>query len=225
MGTMRFRIIIGVVAAAVISGGILLGLNLGGSNQPANRPATASAQGSNGSGAGTDRSDGGSGTSSASGTGSSNSGGSGSTSGGTSTTSTTSKSSSTSTTLGPQKVPVICTVVTGSTSGTITLSSCSHLTVTGGSGTFPGTLLAGSGSGKITWHGTGTTSFVYSVSHSASQRRKCPANGTEATLRGAVTADSPKGAGNFGVRGPLRAKLCIDSRSRVRLLGGRTFQL
>jgi hypothetical protein len=226
MGTMRFRVIIGVVAAAVITGGILLGLNLGGSDSPAVRPASAAAQGSNGAGAGTDRSGGGSGsaTSSASGSAGSKSGGSGSTAGGTTTTSSNSSTSSTSTTLGPHRVPVICTVVLGRTSGTISLSSCSQVLVTGGSGTFPGALLARSGSGTITWHGTGTTSFVYTVSHPASQRRKCPVHGTEATLRGSVTTNSPKGARNFGVKGPLRVKLCIDAFSRVRLLGGHSFQ-
>jgi len=105
------------------------------------------------------------------------------------------------------------------------MSSCSQLQATGGSGTFPGALLNGAGTGVISWNGTGTTTFVYVTSHPASQRRKCRAGDTETTLRGTVTANSPLGAGNAGVMGPVRAKLCIDSKSNVNLLIGKAFQL
>ena len=105
------------------------------------------------------------------------------------------------------------------------MSSCSQLAVTGGSGTLPGSLLRGSGSGTVTWNGTGTTTFVYVSSHPASQRNKCPAGQHETTLRGSVTANKPLGAGNAGAKGPVRAKLCIDANMNVSLLAGRTFQL
>jgi hypothetical protein len=65
---------------------------------------------------------------------------------------------------------------------------------------------------------------VYAIAHPASLRRKCPYDGTETTLRGSVTSNKPKGAGNAGLRGPVRAKLCIDKFGRIELLPGRTFQ-
>lgn len=119
----------------------------------------------------------------------------------------------------------MCTVVSGNVSGVITISSCSQLQATGGSGTFPGALLRRSGTGTVTWSGTGTTTFVYVISHPASQRRKCPDSDTETTVRGAVTTNSPLGVGNVGVRGPVRAKLCVNPGLNVSLLAGRAFQL
>jgi hypothetical protein len=115
--------------------------------------------------------------------------------------------------------------VSGNLSRAIALSSCSQLQATGGSGTLPGGILSRSGSGTFTWNGTGTTTFVYVASHPVSQHRKCPAGDTETTLRGSVTANSPLGAGNVGIKGSVHAKLCIDSGLNVTLEGGRAFQL
>lgn len=120
---------------------------------------------------------------------------------------------------------MICTTASGNVSGTVTINSCSHLAATAGSGSFPGALLERSGSGTITWNGTGTTTFVYVFSHPASQRHKCPVGDTETTLRGSVTANTPVGVGNAGVKGAVHAKLCIDPQLDVSLLAGRAFHL
>ena len=197
------------MAGALIAGGILLGLNLQGTNHQAKRPATSSTGSTGGSSVSSEEHSGNTGA-----TASDTGPGSGSTSGGT----------PSSTSPVPLKVSVICTVVTGNLSGVITISSCSQLPATGGSGTFPGALLSNAGSGTVTWNGTGTTTFVYVVSHPASQRRKCPRGDIEETLRGSVTANSPLGPENRGVKGAVHAKLCIDSGSNVSLLAGRTFQ-
>jgi len=198
----RSRIIAAVAAGVIAAGGIVLGLELSGSQSPAaNHPATSSTGNSGLSASGTDAAV-------------------GSTGAGSSSSSTPS-----STAPAPLKVAAICTVVRGNLSSTITVSACSQLQATGGSGTFAGTVLAGSGSATITWSGAGTTTFVYVSSHPASQRSKCPAADTETTLRGSVTANSPLGAGNAGIRGSIRAKLCIDPALNVSLLAGRAFQL
>jgi len=206
--TKKSKVIAVAVAAALVAGGTLLGLNLEGTNHSAAQPATSSARGSGSSasapgpsGSATRPSD------------------SGSSSG------SNFDTEPVSTNPGPQKVAVICTTVSGNLSGAITISSCSQLPATGGSGTFPGTLLDSAGSGTITWNGTGTTTFVYVSSHPPSQRRKCPDGDSETTLRGSVTANRPLGTGNVGVKGAVHAKLCIDSSSKVSLLAGRTFQL
>lgn len=198
----RSRTIAAVVAGVLAAGGIVLGLELSGSQSPAaHHPATASAGDSGLSASGTDAAVGGTGAGSSAGT------------------------TPASTAPAPLKVPAICTVVSGNLSSTITLSACSQLQATGGSGTFPGAVLTGSGSATITWNGTGATTFVHVSSHPASQRRKCPGTDTETTLRGSVTANSPLGAGNAGIRGAIRAKLCVDPALNVSLLAGRAFQL
>ena len=122
---------------------------------------------------------------------------------------------------------MICTTVSGNTAITtvITLGSCSQLQATGGFGTFPGALLSRSGTGTITWNGTGTTTFVYTTSHPANQRRKCPAGDVETTLRGTVTSNKPIGPGNIGIKGPVHAKLCTDPGLDVTLAPGHMFQL
>ena len=221
MGKRGFRITLGVVVAALVATGVLLGLSLSGSNPP--HPATA-ARGSGGSGSGSsgDRSTTSGGSGGGGSSGSADPGSSGGQGGGASA-GTTSSVSGTTTTTGPVKVPAICTVVSRS-KGTVVLRSCSQLASTGGSGTFPVSLLARSGSGTVTWNGTGTSTFVYTISHPASQRRKCPYDGTETTVKGSVTSNNLKGAGNVGLRGPVHAKLCSDRFGRIELLPGRAFQ-
>ena len=126
---------------------------------------------------------------------------------------------------GATKVRVFCTGVSGTLSGTLTLSGCNQPRVTGGSGTFPDNSLGTSGSVTVTWNGTGTTTLVYSMAKEASRRNRCPAGQAESVLSGSVTASDPLGPGDAGVRGPVHAKLCIDPGSRVSLLAGQTFKL
>ena len=208
---MRFRVIAAVVVATLFAGGILLGINLQGTNDQATNQQGTNHQGTQPATAATSNTG-----RAASGPGpSASSSSSGPASG----------SAPVSTTLSPQKVAVFCAIVSGNLTGAITISSCSQLPATGGSGTFPGALLDRSGSGTVTWNGTGTTTFVYVSSHPGSQRRKCPDGDAETTVRGAVTANSPLGVGNAGVKGGVHAKLCVDPALDVSLLAGRTFQL
>jgi len=214
MGKRSFKITLGVLGAALVAGGILLGLNMSGSSNSGTNPSTAANHGSGSEASAANSPAGGAAVdSNSSGSGSGSTTAAGGHAGGASTTTTL-----------PVRVPGICTVVAGQRAGTVVLSSCSQVTATGGSGTFPASLLAKSGTGVITWHGTGTTTFVYTVSHPASQVHKCSGRGIETTLRGAVVANHPIGAGNVGVKGPVRAKLCTDAFGRITLLRGRRFQ-
>jgi hypothetical protein len=220
----RFRIAVGVLAAAIVAGGTVLGVALTGSGSKS--PSTAAGAGTSGN----------SGTSGTSGQGSphdvATTGGTGSGTGGAADNGTGGGSggasgtgASPSTSAPPIKVSVICTVVSGNLMGTITLSSCSQLQSTGGSGTFPASVLTSSGTSTVTWNGKGTTTFVYAASHGALQSRKCPSGDSETTLKGAAVSNVALGPDNVGVKGPLHAKLCVDPHFNVSLAPGKAFQL
>lgn len=213
------RVVVGVLVLVLAVGGVVLGLDLSSGNQ-AQSPTTSSA--ASATPAGNDGSSTGNGSGGAGGGGQDPGDPSGA--GGTSSGAGGSPGGATTTSV-PQKVMVICTTARGNTATTVTIASCSQLQATGGLGTFPGALLSRSGTGTITWRGTGTTTFVYAVSHPASQRKKCPDGDTETTLRGSVTSNQPIGPGNVGIKGAVHAKLCINSALDVTLLPGRTFQL
>jgi hypothetical protein len=213
--------VISAVAALVVVGGVLLGINRTSGDNPATHPAAATRSRESS----TKRTDAARGGAESGGDGNGAPGAATGSTDGASASGSTSSDAPGTTIPGPQKVAVICTVVSGNLAAAVTLSACSQLSATGGSGTFPGSLLSKSGSGTITWDGTGTTTFVYVSAHPASQKRKCPEGDTETTLRGSITGNSPVGPGNVGVRGALHAKLCIDPQLDVSLLAGRTVQL
>ena len=122
---------------------------------------------------------------------------------------------------GPKPVKVTCTTLGGNTASTANLSSCSQMSTTGGSGSFPGTVFAThatSGNATVTWTGTGSTSFHYTTSIPQSRGNKCGTGNTEAILHGAVSGNSPS---TFtGVKGAVHAKVCIDSSGNLSLLKG-----
>jgi len=201
----------------VVAGATVLALELqGGSGPMAANPVTSPARGTSESGTGRD------GNGSSGGTGDRAAGGDDGAAGGAS---PGTPSSITTTTPGPIKVQAICTTVAGNLTGSLVLGSCSQTPVTGGSGTLPASVLTGAGSATISWTGGGTTTFVYTSSHPASQRRKCPEGDMERTLRGSVTGNATVGRDDPGIKGPVRAKLCVDPKLDVRLAPGRAFQL
>jgi hypothetical protein len=122
-----------------------------------------------------------------------------------------------------RQVAVICTTLTGTVSGTLTIGGCNKSKATGGSGTVPGSVLHTSGSASVTWNGTGQTMFVYSTTSPAPKRNKC-AGGTEVMVRGSVTGNRSTGRGDLGVKGAVRAKVCLDSSLNASLLAGRSFR-
>ncbi len=127
--------------------------------------------------------------------------------------------------LAPQsnQVTVVCTTMTGSVSGPLTLGGCNKPAATGGSGTIPGSVLRTSGSGTVIWNGTGQTTFLFSSTPTTDRRDKC-GGGTEVVVRGSVTGNRSIGAGNPGVKGAVRAKVCLDSALNASLLAGRPFR-
>ena len=122
-----------------------------------------------------------------------------------------------------KQVTVVCTTVTGTVSGALTLGGCNKPAATGGSGTIPGSVLRTSGSATVTWNGTGQTTFLFSSTTSTVKRDKC-GDGTEVVVRGSVTGNRSISAGNPGVKGAVRAKVCLDSGLNTSLLAGRSFR-
>ena len=128
---------------------------------------------------------------------------------------------------GPKPVKVTCTTLSGNVSNVPTpptISGCNMPTATGGSGTFSG-FTGQSGSLTITWNGTGSTTANYSATIPQSKGNKCPTGQTEAILHGSVTGNTPTGTGNAGVKGSLRAKVCLDSGGNLSLLQGQQFHV
>ncbi len=122
-----------------------------------------------------------------------------------------------------KQVTVVCTTLTGTVSGALTLGGCNKPAATGGSGTISGSVLRASGSSTVTWNGTGQTTFLFSSTTSTIKRDKC-GGGTEVVVRGSVTGNRSIGAGNPGVKGAVRAKVCLDSGLNASLLAGRSFR-
>jgi len=124
-----------------------------------------------------------------------------------------------------KQVTVYCTTLGGNLSGTPSLGGCTKLTATGGSGTLTSGSLARAGSMTLTWNGTGTTTFVFWSTRPTLNQSRCPGNDIELILHGTVTANSPVGVGNGGVKGKVGAKVCVDASSNLTLLPGHTFNL
>jgi hypothetical protein len=123
-------------------------------------------------------------------------------------------------------VTVACTSLTGNSSGSPSpaLGVCSQPTVTGGSGTiaFTGGMSV-RGSATVTWTGTSTTKFNYSASLPQSSGNKCAkvaAGDIEAIIHGSVQPP-----GNGGVKGAVRAKICVATDGTLSLLGSGSFNL
>jgi len=125
----------------------------------------------------------------------------------------------------PAPVGVRCTTLSGLVSGTPALGGCDAPAVSGGSGTLTQGSLGTAGSITVTWKGTGTTTFVFWATRPAPHLDRCPAGGTEMILHGAVTAGSPVGAGNGGVKGNIGARVCVDAAGQLSLLPGHSFKL
>lgn len=213
----------GAVAVVVAAGGTLLGLELTGSGTPVANPVTSPGGGTGNSGGGTGH--GADGNASSAGSQGSGVGSAGSDGADGGSPSAGASSSTTTTAPGPVKVQAICTTVSGNLTGQLTAGSCSQVPVTGGSGTIAGAAFTGSGTATISWSDGGTTTFVYTASHPASQRRKCPEGDTETTLKGSVTANHTVGPDDPGIKGPVRVKLCVDPKLDVTVAPGRAFQL
>ncbi len=127
---------------------------------------------------------------------------------------------------GARPVKVECATLSGnaaSSSNPPTISDCNHPNVTGGVGFFPPGGLDASGNTTVTWRSGGSTTIEYTSTVPQSKGDRCGADPTspgsketEVILHGSV---QPPGSG--GVKGAVRAKICLTSTFDMRLLSGR----
>ena len=125
----------------------------------------------------------------------------------------------------PKPVKIACTALSGNAASSAnppTISGCNHSNVTGGSGVFPAGGLGASGATTVSWQSGGSTSIQYSSTVPQSKGDKCgpdptsPGNKeTEVILHGSV---QPPGSG--GVKGAVRARICLTSTLDMSLLSG-----
>ena len=132
----------------------------------------------------------------------------------------------------PATASVVCKKISGNflTGTTGKLSGCTDTANTGGSGTFPIAAL-GTGSGNITWNGTGTTALT-SVTPTGVTPDTCPndAGGTQES-EFLVTADISGGTGkakkSIKKGWTLTSTVCVDlaGTGAFKVLKGTTVQI
>lgn len=132
----------------------------------------------------------------------------------------------------PATAGVICKKLHANflTGGTGKIAKCSDTANTGGKGKFPVASLM-SGSGTITWNGTGTTTLTGIVATSVTPDT-CPvaADGTqesEFTVTGNVTGGTGKAKKSIKAGWTLASTVCVDlaGTGAVTLLPGTTLQI
>jgi hypothetical protein len=92
--------------------------------------------------------------------------------------------------------------------GNGTLTKCSDPANTGKKGTFPVSALT-SGSGTITWAGTGTTK-VTGVTGTPNGGTLCAAGSTEYAVSGTTGASTGKAKDSIKKKEPIAALVCVD---------------
>jgi hypothetical protein len=124
----------------------------------------------------------------------------------------------------PAVTGVTCKVLTANLTGTTgSVTKCNDPTNTGKKGTFLISTLT-SGSGNLTWNGTGSTKLT-GVTATPVTPGTCPTGDTEYTVTGTVAGG--KGAAKKSIKKgwTLAATVCIDSNENVTLLAGTTLQI
>jgi hypothetical protein len=113
---------------------------------------------------------------------------------------------------------VKCKVLSGSLTGTDTISKCGDKKNTGGAGTFPNSAIL-SGSGTITWTGTGTTT-VGSVTLTSITSGTCPTGDTEDEVTGDITGGTGAAAKSILTGWTITAYACVSSAGTLSLAPG-----
>lgn len=104
---------------------------------------------------------------------------------------------------------VSCGKLTGSTtSTTVTISKCNDKLNTGGSGSFPTSTVL-SGSGKITWNGTGTTK-VDNITFGEASSQNCATGSTEEAVSGDVAGGSGAAPKSIHKGWVLNGDVCLN---------------
>ena len=111
---------------------------------------------------------------------------------------------------------VSCSKLSGNISGTTgKLTKCSDTANTGGSATFPISSLT-SGSGTITWHGTGTTAVT--VSATPNGGTACAAGDTEYAVTGTTGASTGAAKKSIKKKSTIGALVCLSSTGAFTLV-------
>src|ERR1700722_16433201 len=106
----------------------------------------------------------------------------------------------------PATTNIVCKALAGNIATTGTLSKCSDKANTGSKGTFSSSSLT-TGSGTITWNGTGSTK-VTGVTATANGGTACPAGDTEYAVTGKTGASKGAAAKSIAKGSKLNALVC-----------------
>ncbi len=114
-----------------------------------------------------------------------------------------------------------CSALTGNASGgSGSITGCTDLANTGGSGTFPISAFT-SGSGTITWATGGTTSVTVVATIPKKDERdphgSCAAGSTEFSVKGKITGSTGSGS---SVKGKIKGEVCLDGSGNLTLEPG-----
>jgi hypothetical protein len=114
---------------------------------------------------------------------------------------------------------VVCTSLKAKITGKNgTASGCSDTKNTGGSGKFPIAALT-SGSGTITWNGTGTSTITDSFT--AVSPGTCPTGDSEYQVNGTITGGTGAAAKSIVTGWTLSTTVCVNgSNGKIALLAG-----
>jgi len=119
---------------------------------------------------------------------------------------------------------VTCKKIAGNIGGTTgTVSKCSDKPNTGTKGTFPVAALT-SGSGTITWNGTGTTK-VTGVTGSPNGGTDCAAGSTEFAVTGKTGASTGAAKNSIKKKQAINALVCVDGSGNFTMAPGSAFTI
>jgi len=137
----------------------------------------------------------------------------------------------------PKPEKATCTRLSGNAvHPPVTISGCAPAPNAPGSGTFTFPF-ATSGTSTITWANGGKTTFSFSTKEIEptkstskgtvpNKKFKCPAGDSlEAQLKGKVTGNSSLPAGDTGLKGSVKAFVCVTSTFNVSLVPGTIFKI
>jgi len=141
----------------------------------------------------------------------------------------------------PKATKGVCTHLSGNaaTPGSPTITGCTPIPNADGTGTFTFPF-ASSGTTTITWANGATTKFTFTSKTTAPTKTKkgatvpnpkfkCPAGDTvEAALKGKIPNSGGNGnlpVGDTGLKGSVKATVCVSATFNVSLLAGTTFAL
>jgi len=106
---------------------------------------------------------------------------------------------------------------------TVALSGCNDAGNTGGSGTLAGTALT-TGSGTITWSGTGSTTLG-NVTTTVMSPNICPAGKREYEVNGVVTGGKGTAPQSILTGYTLQAYVCVGPNGHIHLVAGVKFNI